>query len=33
MADLFRLSDEQWTVIEPFMPTKQPGANGQTTGA
>ena len=25
MADLFWLSDEQWAVIEPFMPEKQPG--------
>ena len=25
MADLFWLSDEQWTVIEPFMPKDQPG--------
>jgi hypothetical protein len=23
-ADLFWLSDTQWAVIEPFMPTKQP---------
>lgn len=26
MADLFRLSNAQWAVIEPFMPTNQPGA-------
>ena len=26
MADLFWLSDEQWAVLEPFMPTNQPGA-------
>ena len=26
MADLFWLSDAQWTVIEPFMPHNQPGA-------
>ena len=26
MADLFWFSDEQWAVIEPFMPTNQPGA-------
>jgi transposase len=26
MADLFWLSDAQWVVIEPFMPTNQPGA-------
>ena len=25
MADLFWLSDEQWAVIEPFMPENQPG--------
>lgn len=25
MADLFWLSDEQWAVIEPFMPQNQPG--------
>ena len=25
MADLFWLSDEQWAVIEPFMPKDQPG--------
>ena len=25
MADLFYLSDEQWAVIEPFMPRVQPG--------
>ena len=25
MADLFWLSDEQWVVIEPFMPKNQPG--------
>ena len=25
MADLFWLSDEQWAVIEPFMPRNQPG--------
>ena len=25
MADLFWLSDEQWAVMEPFMPTNQPG--------
>lgn len=25
MADLFWLSDEQWAVIEPFMPKNQPG--------
>ena len=27
MADLFWLSDEQWAVIGPFMPTNQPGAH------
>ena len=27
MADLFWLSDAQWTVIGPFMPTNQPGAH------
>ena len=26
MADPFWLSDEQWTVIEPFMPRNRPGA-------
>jgi hypothetical protein len=26
MPDLFWLSHTQWAVIEPFMPTKQPGA-------
>lgn len=26
MADLLRFSDEQWAVIEPFMPQNQPGA-------
>jgi transposase len=26
MADLFWFSDEQWAVIEPFMPRNQPGA-------
>ena len=26
MADLFWLSDEQWAVLEPFMPQNQPGA-------
>ncbi len=26
MADLFWLSDEQWAVLEPFMPKNQPGA-------
>ena len=26
MADLFWLTDEQWAVIGPFMPTNQPGA-------
>ena len=26
MADLFWLSDAQWVVIEPFMPTNQPVA-------
>ena len=25
IADLFWLSDEQWAVIEPFMPRDQPG--------
>ncbi len=25
MADLFWLSNEQWAVIEPFMPRDQPG--------
>ena len=25
MADLFWLSDEQWPVIEPFLPQNQPG--------
>ena len=25
MADLFWLSDDQWAVIEPFMPKNQPG--------
>ena len=27
MADLFWFSDEQWAVIEPFMPQNQPGAH------
>ena len=27
MADLFWLSDEQWAVMEPFMPKNQPGAH------
>ncbi len=27
MADLFWFLDEQWAVIEPFMPTNQPGAH------
>jgi len=26
MADLFWLTDEQWAVLEPFMPINQPGA-------
>ena len=26
MADLIWLSDEQWAVLEPFMPKNQPGA-------
>jgi len=26
MADLFWLTDEQWAVLEPFMPKNQPGA-------
>ncbi len=26
MADLFWLTDAQWAVISPFMPTHQPGA-------
>ena len=26
MADLFRLADERWAVLEPFMPKNQPGA-------
>jgi transposase len=26
MADLFWLSDEQWAVLQPFMPQNQPGA-------
>ena len=25
MADLFWLSDEQWAMMEPFMPVNQPG--------
>lgn len=25
MADLLWLSDDQWTVIKPFMPVHQPG--------
>ena len=25
MADLFWLSDDEWAVIEPFMPRNQPG--------
>ena len=25
MANLFWFSDEQWAVIEPFMPRNQPG--------
>ena len=29
MADLFWLSDEQWAVIEPFMPRNQPGPERQ----
>lgn len=28
MADLFRRSDEQWAVIEPFVPRNQPGPEG-----
>ncbi len=32
MADLFWLSDEQWVVIEPFMPRDQPDPSGKTTG-
>jgi transposase len=27
VADLFWLSDEQWAVMEPFMPKNQPGAH------
>ena len=27
MADLFWLSDGQWAVLEPFMPTNRPGAH------
>ena len=27
MADRFWLSDEQWAVMEPFMPKNQPGAH------
>jgi len=27
LADLFWFSDEQWAVIEPFMPRNQPGAH------
>ena len=26
MSDLFWLSDEQWAVMEPFMPRNRPGA-------
>lgn len=26
MTDLFWLSDEQWAVLAPFMPTNRPGA-------
>ena len=26
MADLLRLSDEQWAVVGRFMPANQPGA-------
>ncbi len=26
MPDLFWLADEQWAVLEPFMPKNQPGA-------
>jgi transposase len=33
MADLFWLSDEQWAVLEPFMPKNQPGARALTTDA
>jgi transposase len=25
VVDLFWLSDEQWAVLEPFMPRNQPG--------
>ncbi len=28
MPDLFWLTDEQWAVLEPFMPQNQPGARG-----
>jgi transposase len=27
LVDLFWFSDEQWAVIEPFMPQNQPGAH------
>ena len=26
MADVFWLSDDQWAVVDRFMPTNQPGA-------
>ena len=29
MADLFWITDEQWAMIEPFMPQNQPGAHRQ----
>ena len=29
MAEVFWLSDEQWAVIEPFMPKNQPGPERQ----
>ena len=29
MAEVFWLSDEQWAVIEPFMPRNQPGPERQ----
>lgn len=32
MADLLWLSDEQWAVLEPFMPQNRPGARRVTSG-
>jgi transposase len=33
MADLFWLSDEQWAVLEPFMPKNQPVHGAWMIGA